>query len=708
MTSSFSSPIARKLVWSFVLLSTIVALFSTIVQTYVDYRHDINNIKSYLSSLKKTYLPSIAKNTWLMDDVQIVTLLEGITNRNDIIYAEIAVDNRVRWSSGHKTDIDQLQTTLPILYTFHGKVKTIGTLTVIANLKQIYSKLLRHITLVLLTNTVKTFVVAGLALLLVQRLITRHLQTMASHVTKFSFDKPQPPLKLQRKQPKKPDELDAVADALSSMQKRGYESYNALAKGEQRLRLFLNSTEEGVFGVDKNGSILFANAKCLEIIGQSTDHAIIGRPMNDVFSFHCLSKTTPAKHDIPLHKAILSCQTFSCEDSYLNCAGQPGFFSALRAYPTYSNGTCSGAVIFFHDTSDERAMQHQMKLLQEAMNNSPVSILITDKDYTIEYVNPGFEKGSGYSSSEVIGKNIAILSKEDQFLKEVALASVNISQGKTWQGEMHYTNRNNQQRTVSVIASPLFSPDGEVSNLVAVSRDITNEIELQEQLIITQRLEAMSRLSASIAHEFGNPLIGIRSLLRDFQERLILSEADGILLDIAESECGRMQTLIGDFQDFYGADKKSRALCDIRDAINKVMILHQKIFDDQSIKTVINHANKLPKLFCRKDQITQVILNLIINAVDAMTQSGGTLTITTSSKADKIRITIEDTGHGISKKNQEHIFEPFFSTKPEVEGTGLGLPVSFGIVSTHGGNITCSSAEGVGSTFTILLPIQDC
>ncbi len=241
---------------------------------------------------------------------------------------------------------------------------------------------------------------------------------------------------------------------------------------------------------------------------------------------------------------------------------------------------------------------------------------------------------------------------------------------------------------------------------MAVFRDITSEIELQEQLIITQRLEAMGRLSASIAHEFGNPLIGIRSLLKDFQERLILSEDDGVLLDIAESECGRMQGLIGDFQDFYGADKKSRALCDIREAIDKVITLHQIVFVDQSIQTVVNHANKLPKLFCRQDQITQVVLNLIINAVDAMTPDGGTLTITTSLKADKIRITIEDTGHGISKENQEHIFEPFFSTKPEVEGTGLGLPVSFGIVSTHGGNITCSSNEGVGSSFTILLPVQ--
>ena len=705
MPSSFSSPIARKLVWSFILLSTIVALFSTIVQTYIDYRHEINNIKSYLSSLEKTYLPSIAKNTWLMDDAQIITLLEGITNRNDIVYAAIAVDNNVRWSSGHKTNIDKLQTNLPILYTFHDKVKTIGTLTVIADLKQIYNKLLRHIAILLLTNTVKTFVVGGLALLLVQQLITRHLQTMASHVAKISFDKPQPPLKLQRKPSKKPDELDAVADALSSMQKRGYESYNALAKGEQRLRLFLDSTEEGVFGVDKNGSILFANAKCLEIIGQSTDRTIIGKPMSDVFSFRRISKTNAKGHNFPLHKAILSCQTFSCEDSYLNCAGKSCFFSALRAYPTYSNGTCSGAVVFFHDTSDERAMQYQMKLLQEAMNNSPVAILIADRDFTIEYVNPGFEKGSGYSRSEVVGKNIKSLSKENQFLKGITQASVNINQGKTWQGEICYTNRNNQQRTVSVIASPLFSPDGEVSNLVAVSRDITNEIELQEQLIITQRLEAMSRLSASIAHEFGNPLIGIRSLLKDFQERLILSRDDETLLDIAESECGRMQALIGDFQDFYGADKKARAFCDIGDAIDKIMILHQKIFIDQSIKTVINHTKELPKLFCRKDQITQVILNLIINAVDAMTPDGGTLTITTSLKTDKISIAIEDTGCGISREDQEHIFEPFFSTKPEVEGTGLGLSVSFGIVSTHGGNITCSSRRGVGSTFTILLPV---
>jgi hypothetical protein len=169
------SPIAKKLVWWFVAMSTFVALFSTTLQLYLDYRHDIKGIESYLSELDQTYLPSIAKNTWIMDDNQVMTLLEGITNRDDIIFASVSIDGQEQWSSGRRTGTDRFQTQLPILYSHRDRIEQIGSLTVIANLEGVYQRLARRIVIVLLANSIKTFIVAALALFVVQHFITRHL-----------------------------------------------------------------------------------------------------------------------------------------------------------------------------------------------------------------------------------------------------------------------------------------------------------------------------------------------------------------------------------------------------------------------------------------------------------------------------------------------------------------------------------------------------
>jgi len=150
-----NSPVAKKLVWWFIAISTTVALFSTGVQLYFDYRHEVNSIRSYLSSLNETYIPSIAKNTWLMDDNQLNTLLEGITNRADISYADISIDNTVHWSSGIKNGGDRFYAEMPITYMNKDRVENIGTLTVVANLERVYRQLVRRALIVLFPMRLK-------------------------------------------------------------------------------------------------------------------------------------------------------------------------------------------------------------------------------------------------------------------------------------------------------------------------------------------------------------------------------------------------------------------------------------------------------------------------------------------------------------------------------------------------------------------------
>ena len=698
----FNSPIAKKLVWWFVVISTSVALFSTGVQLYLDYRVEVNRIHSYLASLDETYLPSIAKNTWLMDDNQINTLLEGITNRDDIVYASISIDDSVRWSSGLRTDIDRIQVELPIHYLSRNTREHIGTLTVRADLEDVYEQLTRRGLVVLISNFIKTFIVAAMALVVVQYLITRHLQAMATHVSRISFNPPSSQLQLDRTGKDPPDELDAVTDALSLMQARAQTAYQDLSRSEKQLRLFLDSTAEGVFGVDANGIILYANTKCYQLLKLSNRHDLIGKQYTDLFVWR-----SPHIDHHSLLDTIREGNSLISEDSFITCTDQSEFNAAIRAYPTFTQKTFSGAIVFFTDTSEQRKTMHLMELLKEALDTSPLSILITDDTRSIVYVNPEFEQITGYRLEEIEGTSIDRYSAEEPLNQIYLTTTKNALRGVPWEGKVRFTAKNGSSRVADVVTSPVVNERGQVTNLVALSRDVTYEEELHNHLITYQKQEALGRLSASIAHEFGNPLFGVRALLKDFCDRSLPTSEDRQLIEIGIKECERMQQLINDINNFYGAEKTVTKQCDITEIIDKILYFQQKNLLDNNIVLTVQHASSLPKINAKEDQLGQAVLNLVLNGVDAMKPGGGELSIVTSLEQGFISIGVSDTGIGVKASLLDQIFEPFFSTKHEVEGTGLGLSVAYGIVTNHGGKLVCDSTEGQGSTFTILLPVAE-
>lgn len=338
--------------------------------------------------------------------------------------------------------------------------------------------------------------------------------------------------------------------------------------------------------------------------------------------------------------------------------------------------------------------------------NSPISVIITDRNLAIEHVNTEFEKATGYLSHDVHGKNLAMLTIEPEYRIIMKRAVEHTLQGEPWQSQVTYQTRNGDTRVVDMATSAIFNDRNQITHIVAVSRDITNELEMQSQLVYAQKLKALGRLSASLAHDLGNPLIGIRALLKDFAERLELNREDSVLLDAAVSECNRMQALIGDFHHFYTLENTIPIPCNINEVLDKVIFFHQKTLLKSNIATVINHAPNLPPIMGRKDQLTQVFLNIILNAFDAMGDNGGTLTSTTYRDGDTICAAISDTGHGMDEQTMGRIFEPFYSTKSEIEGAGLGLSVSSSIIAAHNGTITCRSTAGGGATFKVSLPAE--
>ncbi|MBW2658402.1 MAG: protein kinase [Deltaproteobacteria bacterium] len=259
------------------------------------------------------------------------------------------------------------------------------------------------------------------------------------------------------------------------------------------------------------------------------------------------------------------------------------------------------------------------------------------------------------------------------------------------------------QAAINIRNSRLF---GELETSVKeLQMEIEKRREIQKQLLHSEKLSALGRLSSSIAHEFGNPLIGVQYLLTDFMDRPNLNHEDRKLLALGMEECERMKKLLKDLGQLNRPTTGKRTLASIHRIMDNVLFFHTNQIKLQQLNVVKKYARDLPDIEIITDQISQVLFNLTINAVDATSPDGGTITISTRQTESEIFLSISDTGKGIEQRIQNNIFEPFFSTKREEDGTGLGLSTSYGIIKRHGGELTFVSKPGEGTTFTLSLPL---
>lgn len=230
----------------------------------------------------------------------------------------------------------------------------------------------------------------------------------------------------------------------------------------------------------------------------------------------------------------------------------------------------------------------------------------------------------------------------------------------------------------------------------------------QEQLIQSEKLSSLGQLAASIAHEVNNPLSGVLTytqlLIKRVNSDKFSKESALDFLSKMESELTRSTRLIRNLLDFARQSAPALVETDLNDIINRVLELTVHSAQLNKVEVVKELDPSLPKLTADPNQLQQVCTNLIVNAIQAMPQ-GGKLTLRTSLDNGQLKMEVQDTGYGISPENMRKLFTPFFSTKKEVKGVGLGLAVSYGIIQRHRGKIGVQSIEGKGSTFTVYLPV---
>lgn len=253
-------------------------------------------------------------------------------------------------------------------------------------------------------------------------------------------------------------------------------------------------------------------------------------------------------------------------------------------------------------------------------------------------------------------------------------------------------------------ASTLRDDEGNQLGTVLLFRDLSDVKALQEQIKRAERLASLGKLAAGIAHEIRNPLGALKGFLQYFQRKLTLQDQDKTYLTVMMKEVDRLNAVISNLLDFARPKDPVLESCDVGSLIRHVLTLTESDFQAKEIEISLNIAENLPQVRLDRDQMTQVLLNMLLNAVQVM-ESGGQIGIAANIrvKTNQLEIAISDDGKGIPADDLPKIFDPFFTTKKR--GAGLGLAIAHTIIKNHHGEITVESEEGKGSTFRIRLPI---
>ncbi len=370
------------------------------------------------------------------------------------------------------------------------------------------------------------------------------------------------------------------------------------------------------------------------------------------------------------------------------------------------------------DLTQRKLMEKELKEAYDFMNkivqSSPNPTMATDLKGNIIIWNRAAEETLGYKAGEVIGKmNIDKIYPEDMARKVMQMLRGNEygSVGRLEAYPMVYVRRDGEVIEGTLSAATIYDANGKEIATVGSFVDLRERLEMeralrrtQEQLLQSEKLAAMGRLTSQIAHELNNPLYGIMNTLELLKTEVSPQSKRRKILEMALSETVRLSDLLRKMLSFSKPDQEQRQPVDINTVIDEILLLHEKQLRENDIHITTTLADGLGRVNASKDQLRQVFLNIVANARDAMV-NGGTLTVITRGDGESVIIEITDTGIGIKEEHMDKIFDSFFTTKGEVKGVGLGLSVCYGFIKDHGGDIVVKSRAETGTTFIITLPV---
>jgi PAS domain S-box-containing protein len=499
-------------------------------------------------------------------------------------------------------------------------------------------------------------------------------------------------------------------NARKAAEERLASTTKVLRGSEERHRKLMEYSPNAVLVV-WNNAIHTANRAAVELFGVSSAKDLIGRGFADFSAPKDRSRVEEFARLLCEHEVQLPLvEMHICRNDGLQLDVE------FTASSVGEDGEMVSLLVLRNITERKQAEAEHAQLIR-SIEQVEESIIITDTKGSILYVNPAFEKVTGYSREEAVGNNPRILKSgrhPDLFYQTMWKT---LRKGETWSGD--FVNKRKDGSLFNEVAtiSPIRDQGGTVINYVAVKRDVTEEQLLRDQLNQAQKMESMGRIAGGIAHDFNNLLMVIQTYAETLQDRLPVQ--DGLREDTKQilEAVERGASLTGQMLAFSRKQIISPVVLDLNAVIDETAKMLRRVIGED-IELAVILSNTLWTIKADRGQIVQILMNLCVNARDAMPR-GGKLRIATENVTVKKRNAVErysvlpgqyvmlsvtDSGVGMSKKVQKDIFEPYFTTKEVGKGTGLGLAMVYGIVKQTGGYVWVESKLGHGACFTIYLP----
>ncbi|XPS83819.1 two component system sensor histidine kinase, hybrid [Desulfosarcina variabilis str. Montpellier] len=502
----------------------------------------------------------------------------------------------------------------------------------------------------------------------------------------------------------------------------------SLQQARDELKSILSKTPDIIYRLDPQGNVTYIS-DAVKNFGYQPDD-LIGKPFTDFFhpdnnalAGHGLrERRTGERSTQALEVRFMIRPSEKVQNSsMLMDSGWSTFLvssDGLYADDIVSPETYQGTQGLAHDISRTRQIETRVAQLASVVEQAAEDVVILDPEGVIQYVNPRFEEVTGYSRAEVIGQTLRILKSDRHEAAFYAQIRRTIESGKIWEGRIWNRTKDGRLILQDVTTTPIYDPAGKLSGHASVRRDITKQMEIEEQLRQSQKMEAIGRLAGGIAHDFNNILSAI------------IGYADLALADVAGNEAGkkkigrildassRATELIKQILSFSRSQETNPRPVSPRIIVKEVLkFMRASLPATIEIRQDLNSQNTV---LADPIGIHQIVMNLCTNAGHAMSKAGGLLTVSVEdvtltenevanhpgmAAGNFIKISVADTGHGISPDIQNKIFDPFFTTKAQGEGTGMGLSTVHGTVRNLGGMVIVTSRPDEGSVFSVFLPM---
>ncbi len=479
---------------------------------------------------------------------------------------------------------------------------------------------------------------------------------------------------------------------------------------EMRYRRLFESAKDGILILDaETGRIVDVNPFMTELTGYSRED-FLGVPLWDIGPFEDIAASKLSFAELQANDYVryedLPLKTHDGREVAVE------FISNVYRVDEAKVIQCN-----IRDIRSRKRTEATLARLAAAIEQAAEAVVITDPQGTIEYVNPAFEEGSGYSKAEVLGRNPRILQSgvhDESFYRSLWKT---ISSGAVWRGRLVNRKKDGSLYHEDASISSVRDSAGAITSYVAVKRDVTARIALEAQFLQAQKMEAIGRLAGGVAHDFNNVLSVILSYADLIREDLEPNEP--MRADIAEIRTAALHaaTLTRQLLAFSRQQVLQPRVLNLNDSLAATEKMIRRLLG-ADIEVTMLPEPALENVLADPGQIEQILMNLAVNARDAMSD-GGKLTIETANvtldesyagthgevrPGSYVALAVSDTGIGMPQETLARIFEPFFTTKEKDRGTGLGLATVFGIVKQSGGHIFVYSEPGQGTTFKIYLP----